>query len=273
MGGLMDYKARFYSPYINRFLQPDTVVPSPVIPQSWNKYSYAENNPIKYRDPSGHWVETAFDIISLGMTINDIRNEGFTLMNTISLVTDVASVVLPIVPAGVSHALRAAKYANKAINAVDTAADTIKAVDNIGDAANAIDNTADALKQLDNLPDDELLYQFSRRPNPKTGKYDGFPNTLRTKQGETGMSCQIASLCGYDPAQGFRQQMKGQNPGPGDWVRETTVGDVKKWGGQVDPDYLRNPKLGRGHASIYSTGGKWGNQFDKIWRNKRSIIK
>jgi len=25
MGGIMDYKARFYSPYINRFLQPDTL--------------------------------------------------------------------------------------------------------------------------------------------------------------------------------------------------------------------------------------------------------
>jgi len=27
MGGIMDYRARFYSPYINRFLQPDTIIP------------------------------------------------------------------------------------------------------------------------------------------------------------------------------------------------------------------------------------------------------
>lgn len=47
-------------------------------------------------------------------------------MNTISLVTDVAAVVLPVVPAGVSQALRAAKYASKAVNAMDTAADTTK---------------------------------------------------------------------------------------------------------------------------------------------------
>jgi hypothetical protein len=65
----------------------------------------------------------------------------------------VASVVLPIVPAGVSHALRAAKYANKAINAVDTAADTIKAVDKVADTAKAIDNAADAGKAVNNLAD------------------------------------------------------------------------------------------------------------------------
>ena len=42
------------SPYINRFLQPDTIIPSPASPQSWNRYSYVLNNPINASDPSGH---------------------------------------------------------------------------------------------------------------------------------------------------------------------------------------------------------------------------
>lgn len=50
----MDYKARFYSPALGRFLQPDTIIPDQFNPQSWNKYSYTFNNPIKYNDPSGH---------------------------------------------------------------------------------------------------------------------------------------------------------------------------------------------------------------------------
>jgi RHS repeat-associated protein len=54
MGGIMDYKARFYSPCIMRWLQPDTVIPEPYNPQSWNRYSYTLNNPIRYTDPSGH---------------------------------------------------------------------------------------------------------------------------------------------------------------------------------------------------------------------------
>jgi RHS repeat-associated protein len=54
MGGIMDYKARFYSPYINRFLQPDTIIPDQFNPQSWNRFSYVRNNPILFNDPTGH---------------------------------------------------------------------------------------------------------------------------------------------------------------------------------------------------------------------------
>jgi RHS repeat-associated protein len=59
MGGIMDYKARFYSPYINRFLQPDSIIPDLSNPQSLNRYSYVMSNPLRYSDPTGHWeVET-----------------------------------------------------------------------------------------------------------------------------------------------------------------------------------------------------------------------
>jgi len=52
--GLMDYKARFYSPTLMRFTQPDTFIPNPGNPQSFNRYSYGLNNPVKYIDPDGH---------------------------------------------------------------------------------------------------------------------------------------------------------------------------------------------------------------------------
>ncbi len=54
MGGIMDYKSRFYSPYINRFLQPDTIIPDQTNPQSWNRFAYVLNNPVRFNDPSGH---------------------------------------------------------------------------------------------------------------------------------------------------------------------------------------------------------------------------
>jgi RHS repeat-associated protein len=56
MGGLMDYKARFYSTLLGRFIQPDTIIPAPFNPQSWNRFSYVFNNPIKYNDPTGHYA-------------------------------------------------------------------------------------------------------------------------------------------------------------------------------------------------------------------------
>ena len=53
--GLMDYNARFYSPTIKRFISADTIVPNPANPQNYNRYTYVNNNPLKFIDPSGHY--------------------------------------------------------------------------------------------------------------------------------------------------------------------------------------------------------------------------
>jgi RHS repeat-associated protein len=55
--GLYYYNARWYAPYLNRWIQPDTIVPDPLDPQNLNRFSYTLNNPIKYTDPSGHSVD------------------------------------------------------------------------------------------------------------------------------------------------------------------------------------------------------------------------
>jgi hypothetical protein len=55
--GLMDYKARFYSPLLRRFVQPDTIVPDLNNPQDWNRYAYTRNNPVKYTDSTGHFID------------------------------------------------------------------------------------------------------------------------------------------------------------------------------------------------------------------------
>jgi RHS repeat-associated protein len=52
--GLMYYRARWYDPYLNHFTQPDTIIPDLGNPQSWDRYAYTLNNPIRYNDPSGH---------------------------------------------------------------------------------------------------------------------------------------------------------------------------------------------------------------------------
>jgi RHS repeat-associated protein len=54
--GLLDYNARFYSPTLMRFTQPDTIIPNPSNPQSYNRYSYVLNNPLIHIDPTGHKV-------------------------------------------------------------------------------------------------------------------------------------------------------------------------------------------------------------------------
>jgi RHS repeat-associated protein len=54
---LLDYVARRYSPYLGRFVSPDSIVPEPGNPQSLNRYAYVRNNPLRYTDPTGHWTE------------------------------------------------------------------------------------------------------------------------------------------------------------------------------------------------------------------------
>ena len=55
--GLMDYRARFYSSYIGRFIQPDSIIPNPGNPQAFNRYSYVDNDPINFSDPTGHCIQ------------------------------------------------------------------------------------------------------------------------------------------------------------------------------------------------------------------------
>ena len=50
------YNARYYDPYLNRFISPDTIIPDPQNPQDLNRYSYTRNNPVRYTDPTGHCI-------------------------------------------------------------------------------------------------------------------------------------------------------------------------------------------------------------------------
>jgi RHS repeat-associated protein len=50
------YKARYCDTLIGRFISPDTIIPRPANPQSFNRYSYCLNNPLKYIDPNGQKV-------------------------------------------------------------------------------------------------------------------------------------------------------------------------------------------------------------------------
>ena len=51
---LINMNGRVYDPLIGRFLSPDNFVQDPSSSQSYNRYSYCMNNPLKYTDPSGN---------------------------------------------------------------------------------------------------------------------------------------------------------------------------------------------------------------------------
>jgi len=72
--GLYFYNARYYDPLAGRFIQPDTIVPAPGNPQALNRYSYVLNNPVRYTDPTGHFVDQDISMLcSLCRTWEDVR--------------------------------------------------------------------------------------------------------------------------------------------------------------------------------------------------------
>lgn len=77
------YKARYYDPHLGRFIQPDTIVKTPGDPQILNRYSYARNNPLKYIDPSGQFIEWIIGLliamlisVAVELTISFLNLEG-----------------------------------------------------------------------------------------------------------------------------------------------------------------------------------------------------
>ena len=58
--GLIHMNGRVYDPLLGRFLSADPFVQSPMNAQSLNAYSYVENNPLSYVDPSGFFLKSFF---------------------------------------------------------------------------------------------------------------------------------------------------------------------------------------------------------------------
>ncbi len=84
--GLHYYNARYYDSHIRRFTQPDDIVEDVYNPQMLNRYTYVNNNPLRYTDPTGHcwgpWSVVCGAIASVAIRI---------FQPVVSLVTKIAS--------------------------------------------------------------------------------------------------------------------------------------------------------------------------------------
>jgi RHS repeat-associated protein len=67
--GLVNMNGRVYDPLLGRFLSPDPNIQAATDVQSYNRYSYVLNNPLRFTDPTGYffsgWVDFA---VGLGLT-------------------------------------------------------------------------------------------------------------------------------------------------------------------------------------------------------------
>ncbi|MEI2689195.1 MAG: RHS repeat-associated core domain-containing protein [Anaerolineae bacterium] len=172
--GLYDYGARWYDPLIGRFLAADSIVPNPGDSQALNRYAYVNGNPLKYTDPSGHWLESAIDIAFIIYDIHDIATNGLSWASGGALAADVAGLILPGVTGGgalvrtVAHGddlLRAASHADelvKAASKADEAATVVRQAENAGELASRAEEVARAANRAPTTPAaaTEGIYEF-----------------------------------------------------------------------------------------------------------------
>src|SRR6185295_4045392 len=60
--GLVNMNGRVYDPEMGRFLSADPTIQFVANLQSYNRYSYVLNNPLRYTDPTGYGLFSAFGV-------------------------------------------------------------------------------------------------------------------------------------------------------------------------------------------------------------------
>lgn len=155
--GLSYFGARYYDNELGRFTGIDPVAWNENNLHSFNRYAFANNNPLRFTDPDGRYVEIAFDIISLGLSIREFYREP-TLLNGLGVLADTAGVILPIVPSGFGII----KNAERAAEAAAASKKTVQAAEAAKEVGNGANSATNALKLEKQLASQEQLSQLSK---------------------------------------------------------------------------------------------------------------
>jgi len=128
-------------------------VPEPGNPQSLNRYAYANNNPLKYRDPSGHIpIDWLLDVGGIAFDIYQLIREP-SQENWQSLAVDVGLWMAPYTPAIAGVVLHSGKTAARLASHADEVVDAARMAGHMGDGAHAVLSASMLLKASENTPE------------------------------------------------------------------------------------------------------------------------
>ncbi len=138
--GFYYLQTRYYDPAIARFINADGYLSTDVEGLlSANMFAYCENNPVTNSDPTGEFLDTIFDVISLAVSVAEVIACPADPMAWVGLAGDVVDLV-PFVT-GVGETIRGARTVAKVADKANTAAKAAKAVDNTSDVVKVAKNT------------------------------------------------------------------------------------------------------------------------------------
>ncbi len=116
-----------------------------------NLYVYCNSDPVNYCDPSGRWIETVFDLFSLGVSVVEVVIKPIDPLAWAGLAGDALDLI-PIVT-GVGETIKGMRVVAKGVDAADEAMDTIRFVKAVDRAEDFADNGLDIAKALDKTSD------------------------------------------------------------------------------------------------------------------------
>jgi len=258
------FNARWYDPELGRFITEDPARDG----DNW--YGYCNENPLRFVDPSGLVLETAWDVASLAMGVASFAgnvatgNVGGAVIDAVGIVADAAAVATPFVPGGAGAAIKGIRALNKLDDVVD-AVQAANKVDNLVDATRAvdqIDSAGDAVKALNNTDSGKVIENARRRGIRNAQKQE----RELIQSGHPGTSDEGWSLS-------ERKEIAETGSYPKD-VRWHHVNDVKR-----NPDKASNPDNiipsrggTQGHVSKYHPKGtQSGSSGDLL--DRQSLIK
>ena len=99
----------------------------PINPQSWNRYAYTFNNPLKYVDKTGEIVDLAWDFVNIALGVKSLIDNvsaghyGWAAVDALGVAVDAVAAAVPIVPGGAGAIIKGARLVNKVDNASDAA--------------------------------------------------------------------------------------------------------------------------------------------------------
>ena len=143
-------ESRYYDPETGRFLNADSLsyLGDGSDLQNYNLYSYCENNPVMYCDPSGHSIDTVLDIFFLCLDFNNLLAGGWKdWKNWVGLGMDILFAVVPFATGG-NQIVKLANFTDDIsdFNKITVIGETMSRVETVSQFVNATDNLYDGYK-------------------------------------------------------------------------------------------------------------------------------